>query len=55
VGGGSVIDTCKAANLYATYPPEDFFDYVNPSVGKGKVRTMPHTHTHTSARDHRTR
>jgi len=36
VGGGSVMDTCKAANLYTTYPPEDFFDYVNPPVGKGK-------------------
>jgi hypothetical protein len=35
VGGGSVIDTAKAANLYATYPPNDFYDYVNPPLGKG--------------------
>ena len=34
VGGGSVIDTAKAANLYHTYPA-DFLDYVNHPVGRG--------------------
>ncbi|KDO20888.1 hypothetical protein SPRG_14119 [Saprolegnia parasitica CBS 223.65] len=35
VGGGSVLDTAKIANLYSMFPPEDFYDYVNPPVGKG--------------------
>ena len=34
VGGGSSIDTAKAANLYATYPAE-FFTYVNSPIGEG--------------------
>ena len=34
VGGGSSMDTAKAADLYATYPA-DFLAYVNAPVGEG--------------------
>ena len=36
VGGGSVIDTCKAAILYATYPA-DLLAYVNRPIGEARV------------------
>ncbi len=35
VGGGSSIDTAKAANLYTSWPA-DFLAYVNPPVGQGR-------------------
>jgi hydroxyacid-oxoacid transhydrogenase len=35
VGGGSTMDTAKAANLYATYPA-DLLAYVNQPVGEGR-------------------
>ena len=35
VGGGSVIDTAKAANLYYSHP-EDLLAYVNAPIGQGK-------------------
>ncbi len=34
VGGGSSMDTAKAANLYSTYPA-DFLTYVNAPIGQG--------------------
>ena len=34
VGGGSTMDTAKAANLYSCYPA-DLLDYVNLPIGRG--------------------
>jgi hydroxyacid-oxoacid transhydrogenase len=41
VGGGSTIDTAKAANLYSSCPPADFFDYVNAPIGRGQPVPKP--------------
>jgi hydroxyacid-oxoacid transhydrogenase len=40
LGGGSVIDTCKAANLLATYPAP-LRAYVNAPVGDGRLVPGP--------------
>jgi hydroxyacid-oxoacid transhydrogenase len=51
IGGGSVIDTCKVANLYSSYPAV-FEDYVNAPLGKGIAvpgPIMPHIACPTTA------
>ncbi|KAJ1021983.1 hypothetical protein NDA18_005220 [Ustilago nuda] len=35
VGGGSVMDTCKVANLFTCYPEADLLEFVNAPIGRG--------------------
>jgi alcohol dehydrogenase class IV len=45
VGGGSTMDTAKAAMVYGLYPADDFLDYFGPPVGAGKPipgKLLPH-------------
>jgi len=51
IGGGSVIDTAKAANLYASHPAE-ILAYVNRPIGEGRAvpgPIMPHIACPTTA------
>ncbi|WWD02873.1 hypothetical protein V865_000915 [Kwoniella europaea PYCC6329] len=36
VGGGSSMDTAKAANLFTNYPESDLYEFINAPIGKGK-------------------
>ncbi len=41
VGGGSVMDTCKASNLYSSHPTDDFAAYVNAPIGQARPLPGP--------------
>lgn len=41
VGGGSVMDTAKAANLYSCDPEAPLLKYVNAPIGDGTPVTVP--------------
>ncbi|KAI0307098.1 iron-containing alcohol dehydrogenase 1 [Multifurca ochricompacta] len=41
VGGGSVIDTAKAANLFTVYKDADLYDFINAPIGKGLAISKP--------------
>lgn len=43
VGGGSVMDTAKVANLFDIYRENELLDFVNAPTGKGKVKMMCYT------------
>ncbi len=36
VGGGSSMDTAKAANLFVCYPEADLMEFINAPIGKGR-------------------
>ncbi len=41
VGGGSVMDTGKASNLYSSHPTNDFLAYVNAPIGEARPLPGP--------------